>query len=177
MSLKIPCLLEGTLVRCFADGKEVYKSIENLCKGDFVRTSREGYKRVEIIGKQNITNPVDDERIEDRIYKCSTINYPELTEDLFINGCNSILINKFTNEQREKIIKQLGKVSTTESKYRLPAFIDDKTEPWNLEGEYNLWYIVLENSSEKMNYGIFVNGGLLVESCSINLLKINKILI
>ena len=29
----------------------------------------------------------------------------------------------------------------------------------------------LENADEKMNYGIYVNGGLLVETCSINILK------
>ena len=51
------------------------------------------------------------------------------------------------------------------------ACVDERAEPWNSEGLYNIWHIALENADEKMNYGIYVNGGLLVETCSINILK------
>jgi hypothetical protein len=51
------------------------------------------------------------------------------------------------------------------------AHIDERAEPWNAEGEYTIWHVALEHADERMNYGVYVNGGLLVESCSINFLK------
>jgi hypothetical protein len=51
------------------------------------------------------------------------------------------------------------------------ACIDERAEPWNSKGIYTIWNFALENLDEKMNYGVYVNGGLLVESCSINFMK------
>ena len=59
----------------------------------------------------------------------------------------------------------------TENKYRLIACIDERTEPWSKEGEFTIWHVALENEDKRMNYGIYANGGLLVESCSLNYLK------
>jgi acyl-ACP thioesterase len=51
------------------------------------------------------------------------------------------------------------------------ACADERAEPWNSKGAYTIWNFALENPYEKMNYGVYVNGGLLVESCSIYVLK------
>ena len=59
----------------------------------------------------------------------------------------------------------------TDGKYRLIACVDARAEPWASASHYTLWHIALENEDERMNYGIYVNGGLLVETCSIHLLK------
>jgi hypothetical protein len=166
-----PCFKEGTKVLCQIDGKDSYEPIESLKVGTLVKTSRDGYKKIELIGSGIIYNPGTTERIQQRLYKCSTSMYKELTEDLYITGCHSILVNNISVLQRQEMIKQLGRIFITDKKYRLTAMIDDRAEPWAAEGNYTIWHLALEHSDEKMNYGIYVNGGLLVETCSIHSLK------
>jgi len=167
----VPCFLEGSKILALVEEKETYVPIENLRKGDLIKTSCNGYKKVELTGKGSIVNPGNSERLEDRLYKCSTENYPELSDDLYLTGFHSILVDTLTDEQREKTIKCMGKIFVTDNKYRLIACVDERTEPWNSEGSFTIWHIALENADERMNYGIYANGGLLVESCSINFLK------
>lgn len=166
-----PCFLEGTKVLTLIYGKDEYVPIETLQKGDLIKTTRDGYKKIELIGKGDIQNPATSDRIENRLYKCSPESYPELKEDLYITGCHSILVDTITDKQREETMNHLGKIYITDKKYRLMACVDERAEPWNSKGLYNIWHIALENADEKMNYGIYVNGGLLVETCSINILK------
>jgi hypothetical protein len=168
---EIPCFLEGTTVLCQIDGVDTYVPIENISEGTLVKTNRDGYKKVEVIGKGDIVNPGHADRIENRLYRCSTEKYKELTRDLFITGCHSILVDDITDIQKDKLTKQLGRIFVTSKKYRLTAFVDERAEPWESEGKYNIWHLALENNDVKMNYGIYVNGGLLVETCSINFLK------
>jgi hypothetical protein len=167
----IPCFLEGTEILALVDGQEKYVSIETLKNGDLVKTSLDGYKKIELIKCGDISNPGHNERIENRLYKCSTTNYPELSRDLYITGCHSILTGSLTDDQKEKTIKSLGKIYVTDEKYRLMAHVDERAEPWVSEGVYKIWHLALENENEKFNYGVYANGGLLVETCSINFLK------
>ena len=166
-----PCFLEGTKILCLVNGLETYIPIETIVPGTLVKTSRDAYKKVELIGKGTIQNPATTARIEKRVYRCSTAKYPELKEDLYITGCHSILVDSLSDAQREKITKRLGKVFVTDKKYRLLAYIDERAEPWNSWGIYTIWHLALENVDENMNYGIYANGGLLVETCCINRLK------
>ena len=162
----IPCFLEGTGILCLVDGEDVNVPIEELKPGALVKTSRDGYKAVKLIGKGTIENPGTAERTQNRLYKCSQQNYPELEKDLFITGCHSILVDSLTDKQRE----EGGKVYVTDKKYRLMACVDERAEPWASQGSYTIWHVALEHTDERMNYGIYAEG-LLVESCSINFLK------
>jgi len=166
-----PCFLEGTTILCQVDGVEKYIPVEQLKKGTLVKTSLDGYKPVVLLGKGTIQNPENDERIENRLYKCSTSKYPELKEDLYITGCHSILEFPITEKQKEDTIKHSGRLFVTDKKYRLMACVDERAEPWNSKGEFTIWHFALENSDERMNYGVYANGGLLVETCSIRFLK------
>ena len=165
------CFLEGTKVLCLVDTTEVYLPIETLTKDTLVKTSRDGYKKIEMIAKEEMDNPGTDERIENRLYKCSPSKYPELKEDLFITGCHSILVDNITDKEREDLTRRLGRIFVTDKKYRLIACSDERAEPWNSEGTYTVWHFVLEHENPVMNYGVYVNGGLLVECCSKHVLK------
>ncbi len=165
-----PCFLEGSTILCQVDGVETYVPVEKLEHGTLVKTSLDGYKPLVLIGNATIQNPGDDERTENRIYKCSVSNYPQLKDDLYITGCHSILEFPITEKQKEDTIKHLGKLFVTDNKYRLMACVDDRAEPWNSKGAYTIWHFALEHHDEKMNYGVYANG-LLVETCSINFLK------
>lgn len=165
------CFLEGSNILCLVDDKEQYIPIETMKPGTLVKTARNGYKKVESIGHNTLVNPGNDERIQDRLYKCSKENYPELTEDLYLTGCHSILVDELTNEQREKTIETLGNIFVTDKKYRLIACLDNRAQPWNSAGKYTTWHFSLEDSDSGINFGVYANGGLLVESCSIRSMK------
>ena len=165
-----PCFLEGTEVLCQVDGVEKYVPVESLEKGTLVKTSLNDYKAVQVIGHGTLQNPGDDTRLENRLYKCSPSKYPELTADLYITGCHSILEFPLTDKQKEDTLKRVGKMYITDKKYRLMACDDQRAEPWNSEGTYNIYHFALENEDDGLNYGVYVNGGLLVETCAIRTL-------
>jgi len=160
-----PCFLEGTRILCLINGVETYVPVESLKKGMLVKTSLDGYKALDIIGSGSILNPGTTERVEHRLYKCSPSKYPELSSDLYLTGCHSILVDELTERQRSETKRILNRIFVTDKKYRLAASIDERAEPWASEGIYTIWHFALENTNENMNYGVYANGGLLVESC------------
>lgn len=166
-----PCFLEGSTILCKVNGVEQYVPVEQLEKGTLVKTSLNGYKPVVLIGKGTIQNPGHNERTENRLYKCSPSKYPELKDDLYITGCHSILEFPISDKQKEETIKRLGELFVTEKKYRLMACVDERAEPWNSENTYTIWHFALEHDNDRFNYGVYANGGLLVETCSIYFLK------
>lgn len=87
----VPCFLEGSTILSLVNGIEEYVPVEQLKAVTLVKTSLDGYKPVVLLGKRPIQNPGDDERTKNRLYKCSKDKYPDLTEDLYITGCHSIL--------------------------------------------------------------------------------------
>ena len=163
-----PCFLEGTTILCNVNNQDVYMPIEEIVNGTLVKTSINGYKKVVAIGNASIQNTNTDERKQERLYKCTPANYPELKEDLYITGCHSILVDSLTEKEREDTIKHVKKIFVTDNKYRLMACVDKRAEPWQSEGTYTIWHFALENENVKMNYGVYANGGLLVETASIN---------
>ena len=167
----IPCFLEGSTVCCSVDGKEAYVPIQDIRKGTLVKTSRNGYKKVELIGNSSFSNPGTSDRTEHAIYVCKKEKYPSLKDDLYITGAHSILVNELSDVERDATEKHLGKIFVTDKKYRLMAWLDEKAEPWESKGEYKVWHLALENADTGMNYGIYANGGLLVESASIRFLR------
>ena len=163
------CLLEGSKILCLVDNEEKYIPIENMRKGMLVKTHTCGYKELEMVGHSKIYNPGHNLRSKDRLYKCSKKMYPELTEDLILTGCHSILVGHLTEEQRALSIELTRDVYITEDRYRLIACLDDRAEPYEKEGVYNIWHIALENPNIFENYGIYANG-LLVETMSIRMM-------
>jgi len=145
--------------------------VEDLKKGTLVKTSRDGYKAVDTIGKTTIQNSGTQERIKERLYKCSPRHYPELTEPLYITGCHSILVDSLTDEQRAQSIHHLKRIFVTDKKYRLMACVDERAEPWLSEGTYTVYHFALEHENPLMNYGVYANGGLLVETACIDRMR------
>ena len=161
---------------CFKEDTKIltnkgYKIINNLRKGDLVKTLMNGFVPINMIGKKEIYHHALDNRIKDQLYKCSKDKFPELFEDLIITGCHSILIDKFKDDEQIKKATEInGHIYITDGKYRLPACIDERTTVYEKPGYYEIYHIALDNSDYYMNYGIFANG-LLVETCSKRYLK------
>jgi len=157
-----PCFKEDTKILT----DKGYIPIQDLRKGDLVKTLKHGYKTIDIIGKSEIYHPASSERIKKQLYQCSADHYPEIFEPLIITGCHSILVDWLTQEQGEKTLKDFGgRVFETDGKPRLCAYLDDRATVYETSGKYTIYHLALENENHKGNYGIYANG-LLVESCS-----------
>ena len=156
---------------CFKSGSKIltnqgYKLIEELKKGDLVKTLKHELKAIDLIGKRDIFHPASEDRIKEQLYKCTKEEYPEVFEDLVITGCHSILVDKFASEeQRNRTIEVNGDTYVTDRKYRLPACADERASIYDKKGSYTIYHLALEHDDYYMNYGIYANG-LLVETCS-----------
>jgi hypothetical protein len=147
-----------------------YKPIQDLRKGDLVKTSQNGYKPIYKIGCSTINHPASEQRIKDQLYKCSTENFPEVFEDLVITGCHCILVDNFKDEKEREQANKINNVLDdieyiTENKCRLPACVDERTTVYEVAGVHKIYHFALENEDYYMNYGVYANG-LLVESTS-----------
>jgi hypothetical protein len=163
----VPCFLECSKILT----DKGYKPIQDLRKGDLVKTLKHDYKAIDMIGKREIYHPALQERIKDQLYKCSQSEYTEIFEPLIITGCHSILVDSFTSEeQKQKVIEVNDKIYVTDNKYRLPACADPCASIYETHGTYTIYHLALENDDYYMNYGIYANG-LLVETCSKRYLK------
>lgn len=98
------CFKDDTKILCFKDNQEIYVKIQDLRKGDLVKTLQNGYAPINMIGTSKLYNSGNTLRGKSRLYVCSGDNYPEITEDLIITGCHSILTDTVTEKQREDTV-------------------------------------------------------------------------
>jgi len=166
----VPCFKDDSKILCFKEGKELYVKVQDIRKGDLVKTLKHGYVPVNMIGTTKLYNSGDVLRGKNKLYVCSLNKYPELTEDLIITGCHSILVDNISEKERADTLELLGYIMITDNKYRLMACLDERATPFLEEGVFNIWHIALDNTDYYMNYGIYANG-LLVETCSKRYLK------
>jgi hypothetical protein len=160
-----------TTIVCFKEDSLIltdqgYHPVQELRKGDLVRTEVNGYVPVYMIGKREIYHPASKERIKDQLYECSPTRYPELFEPLIITGCHSILVDDvLSEEQLEKAFHVNKGHFSTNQKYRLPACVDERTTVYDKPGHHTIYHFALDNDDYYSNYGVYANG-LLVETCS-----------
>lgn len=163
--------LQINSIQCFKEDTKIltnkgYIPIQELKKGDLVKTLKHDFKQIYMICKREIYHPAIKERIKYHLYQCSQSDYPEIFEPLVITGCHSILVDNFiSEEQKQKVIEVNGEIYVTDNKYRLPACADPHASIYAIAGTYTIYHLALENDDYYMNYGIYANG-LLVETCS-----------
>ena len=160
--LDVVCFLRGSKILC-ADGS--YVNIEDLTTAHIIKINGAcGQKKVHSLAQGRIlhNNSKRDKNML-YVYKADKFN---LIEDLVITGNHSVLIDNLSKEERGAIVNDMGRVFVTGNKYRLPAYLDNRNSLYDINGDYEIWHLALENTDPKMNYGIWANG-LLVETCSI----------
>jgi len=163
------CFKEDTKILCYIDNEEKYIPVQELRKGTLVKTQVNGYVPVQIIGHSKIYNSANKLRSMNRLFKCTKENYPEITEDLIITGCHGILVEEeMITEEVKKKTKEITRDDKwlTGKKYRLLTCLDERAQPYEEEGVFNIWHFALDHFDRFMNYGVYANG-LLVETCDI----------
>ena len=162
----LPCFLINSTILT----DKGYKFIEELRKGDLIKTLKNGYLPIVLIGKSPIYNSGDSNRIKNRLYTLSKDKYKDLTEDLVLTGCHSLLVDTIREYQFLEMGGEEKRLYVTDDKLRLFTYLDKNSEPYSKKGTFTIYHLALENDNYIGNYGIWANG-LLVESCSIRYLK------
>ena len=98
--ISIPPFPSDPYDQCFKEDTKIltdkgYIPIQDLRKGDLVKTLLHDYKPIDMIGKRDIYHPANKMRIKDQLYKCSQTEYPEIFEPLIITGGHCILVSGF----------------------------------------------------------------------------------
>ena len=161
------CFLEGSKILT----SEGYIPIEDLKRGDLIKTFNGDFIPIIMLGKKEIYHSASEERIEDQLYKCCQDKYPEIFEDLIITGRHSVLVEEFIDEnQKERTRKVNNGILTIENKYRLPSCADERAVVYETPGTYTIYHFALENEDDYLLHGIYANG-LLVETTSKHYLR------
>ncbi len=177
VALNIACFLESTLI-CKWDPvqrEEAWVAVETLKKGDFIKTSCSGYKRIQMLGRRRIHNAGPRNTNLDNqmhVFRVSLAENREagLFADLYVTGNHCVLRKTMAPELRRKVTEVMGDVYITEESYRVPACVDLGAEKWDHSGEVTVWHFALENTNRLWNYGVYANG-LLVESSSLRYME------
>jgi hypothetical protein len=86
--------------------------------------------------------------------------------DVIVTGKHGFLFDELTNEEIANVKKCGLTVRYIDDKAVLPACASDKFERLISDLDFDLWHFALENDDIYKNYGIYINDGILSESCS-----------
>lgn len=168
-ALNPSCFMEGTKLFSHVHDKDIYVNIEDLRKGDLVNTYLYGPKAIKFIGKGFMTNNPD--QWNGCVKKLPKSG--DMTDDLFVTGAHSILVDKLSEKEEEGMISIYG---TTERKIDdktlLLSWVSEKFETVEENNEYTYYHLVLEHDDdEKKRYGIWANGVLTESQCEKHFLE------
>ena len=166
------CFRKGTSILCLVDGEEKQVPIQKIKKGDLVKTYNHGYKKVEDTEYtySSMCNKLSS------LYKLPMGTYSGMTDDLYITGGHSLLVDKLSENERDNMSRiswkpHLFKIA---DKHKLLAMYNPKME--RITERDKVYHIVLEQIDERSNYsayGVYANG-VLAESCSRRALQMHR---
>jgi hypothetical protein len=158
------CFNEGTKILCLNKNfEEEYIPIENLRKGDLVKSYKHGYRKIDLIGKNiMINNP---EKFNECMYKMEKTEENGLIEDLIVTGGHSILVDDLGNfkEENDKIF---GRTIMIDDKYLLLSAVSNDFKKLENTDLYTYYHFILENNGNNdERFGVWANG-ILTETSS-----------
>jgi hypothetical protein len=166
------CFNHDTKILCLNKNlEEEYVPIQNLRKGDLVKTYLHGYRKIESIGKgQFYNNPNDWKKCMYKMVKSEDNN---LIDDLIVTGAHSILVNKLNNDERKQQLSYLFN-ETIDDKFLLLASVSNKFVKIEDNQLYTYYHLVPENNGkDSQRFGIWANGILTETPSKIQFIKYN----
>jgi hypothetical protein len=150
------CFNEGTKILCLNNKKEEYVPIEQLRKGDVVKSYKYGYRKIELIGKNKMIN--NSTNFRQCMYTMKKTDTNELIEDLTVTGGHSILVDDL-GENKELNEQLLNGQQMIEDKYLLLSAVSNKFEKVTDTNEYTYYHFILENNgNDEERFGVWANG-------------------
>jgi hypothetical protein len=151
------CFNEGTKILCLNDKlEEEYVAIENLRKGDLVKSYLHGYKKIDLIGKNSMINNPD--LWHECMYKMKKTKQNGLIEDLILTGGHAILVEQLGKYKQENDKIYGGTTLKIDDKYLLLCkFSEDFMQIKNNE-LYTYYHFTLESKDANQRFGVWANG-------------------
>jgi hypothetical protein len=159
-SYAIACFEKNTKILCLKDNEEVYVTISELKKGDFIKTYKHGFKKLDLISNGTFKNNTMDPLRCMYKYKNKIDGY----DNLVVTGGHSILVDKLQDDVVEQQQKINFNSKVEDKQLCLSAFCKDFEQVTTNE-KFTYYHIALENEDKDGKYGIWVNGGILTETC------------
>jgi len=175
-NIEVPsvCFKEGTKILC-SNG---YIPIEQLNETVYVKTYKNGYKKVKFLIKTRIIN--SSKKTINKLYVMKRTKQNGLIEDLYVTGSHALLKDQLTEKEEKKMdlllsnFKDVNYKKMIDDKQKVLACFDKRFEEYNEEGYFNIYHIVLEDCDGIYNnYGIYANGILSESTMEETIYKLN----
>ena len=146
------------------------EQVTELKAGDYLKTYSEGNKKIKHIFIQQVINTKCNHKCNPHkhLNKCFTMKQtPEngLTHDLILVGGHSVLVDTMSDKNKTLMEKNGMKYLQVHDKYKeFVAIRDDFVQVTDGKKEI-VYLIVMENDDTNKCYGLYANGGFLIESC------------
>lgn len=151
------CFNEGTKILCLNKNfEEEYIPIQNLRKGDLVKSYKHGYRKIDLIGKNTMIN--NPEKCLNCMYKMEKTEENGLLEDLIITGGHSILVDDLgvCKEENDKLFSG---VQIIDDKYLLLSAVSKEFIKLENTNPYTYYHFILENNeNDDERFGVWANG-------------------
>jgi hypothetical protein len=170
------CFNEDTKILCFnpETNLEEYVPIQNLKKGDLVKTYLHGYRKVDIMCKGKLRN--NTKWFTTCMYKMSKTETNELIEDLIVVGGHALLVDKLNEEEYLRTCSIWGSPLIIDEKYLLLAGITDKFEIMEGNDVYTYYHFCVENDgNDETRYGIWASGALVETPCKKDIITFKNV--
>ena len=154
------CFKKGTKILCLNQfHKEDYISVEQIKKGDLIKTYSHGFRSVEKVDKIHVINNPQDSK--NSMYKISKRhdNLGYVFKNLTLVGNHSVLVESLNDEQATKETSYYGNVFEIDGKVCSHCFLNDKFQIINEKRIYECYIIILQNDYiSTMETGVWANG-------------------
>ena len=154
------CFNHDTKILCLnKEFQEEYFPIQDLRKGDIVKTYLHGYRKIDLIGKGTFSNKSD--IWNKSMYKMVQTDSNGLFEDLIVTGGHAILVDQVTEEQLNAYepLGLKGYSEKIDDKFLLMPAVSDQFVQLTDDDIYTYYHLVPENNGDdNQRFGIWANG-------------------
>jgi hypothetical protein len=151
------CFNEGTQILYLnKKRKDEYIDIEKLRKGNFIKTFRHGYRKIDLIGRNILINNTS--VYKKCMYKMVKNEENELLEDLIVTGNQSLLVDSIEEQELNEHVFSKP-TPMIDNKYLLLAAASKQFEQITTKKPFIYYHLVLDNEDDDdVMYGIWANG-------------------